>query len=94
MFKTHYEKHRYGNSEAQRQWEKEGLIPDKVKFCDALMMVKGRELYFTRNTDEVDCKKCQKKIDSWTRNKIDLPNFVSLQPKTEINTLILQIMIK
>ena len=71
--KTHYETHEFGSHEAQSMWENERLIPDKVKFCDGLMMKKGRELNFTKDVGYVDCKKCQKKIDSWAVNRLDLP---------------------
>ena len=71
--RTHYETHCFGNKEAQETWRAEGLIPDKVKFCDGLMLKKGRSFDFTKNTDDVDCKKCQKKIDEWWRNNFDLP---------------------
>ena len=71
--KTHYEVHEFGNKKAKDAWQKEGLIPDKVKFCDGLMLSKGREFYFTSKTDDVDCKKCQKKLDVWWKNNFDLP---------------------
>lgn len=54
-------------------WRHEGLIPDKVKFCDGLMLHKDREMDFTKDTDYVDCKKCRKKIDAWMVNGFDLP---------------------
>ena len=73
LLKTHYEVHEYGNKQAQDAWQKEGLIPGKVKFCDGLMLSKGREFDFTSKTDDVDCKKCQKKIDVWCKNNFDLP---------------------
>jgi len=73
FLKTHYEVHQFGSAEAQETWKKEGLIPDKVKFCDGLMMSSDREYEFTKNTDDVDCKKCQKKIDIWCINNFDLP---------------------
>lgn len=71
--KTHYQVHQYGNAEAKKAWEKEGLIPDKVKFCDGLMLSKSRSYNFTKKTDDVDCLKCQKKIDIWCKNNFDLP---------------------
>lgn len=71
--KTHFEVHKFGNEQSRTAWKVEGLIPDKVKFCDGLMMSKGREYNFTSNTDDVDCKKCQKKIDTWLKNGFDLP---------------------
>lgn len=73
MLKVHYEVHEFGSNEAKEDWKLSGLIPDKVKFCDGLMMKKGREIYFTSKTDDVDCKKCQKKIDVWCKNNFDLP---------------------
>lgn len=73
LLKSHYVVHEYGDERARESWEKEGLIPDKVKFCDGLMLRKGRELDFTRKTDDVECKKCQKKIDIWWMNGFDLP---------------------
>ena len=73
LLRTHYEVHNYGTAQAQEAWEREGLIPDKVKFCVGLMMSKGREYNFTSKTDDVDCKKCQKKIDVWCKNRFDLP---------------------
>ena len=71
--KVHYEVHSFGNEQAREAWKKEKLIPDKTKFCDGLMMSKGREFDFTSKTDDVDCKKCQKKIDVWWKNSFDLP---------------------
>tara|TARA_R110000851_G_C12923478_1_gene550574 strand:+ start:537 stop:767 length:231 start_codon:yes stop_codon:yes gene_type:complete len=71
--KTHYETHELGSPEAQSMWENEQLIPDKVKFCDGLMMRKGRELNFTKDVGYVDCKKCQNKIDLWAINRLNLP---------------------
>lgn len=71
--KTHYEVHEFGSEQALKTWNKEGLIPNKVKFCDGLMMRKGREFNFTSKTDDVDCKKCQKKINVWLENNFDLP---------------------
>lgn len=73
MLRTHYEVHEFGSAQARETWAAEGLIPDKVKFCDGLMMVKGREFDFTSKTDDVDCKKCQKKIDAWCMYGFDLP---------------------
>ena len=60
--KTHYVVHEFGSSEAKEVWKYEGLIPDKVKFCDGLMLHKDRDWHFTKDTDYVDCKKCQKKM--------------------------------
>jgi len=74
LLKTHYEVHDYGTPEAREAWRREALIPDKVKFCDGLMLRKGREFDFTSKTDDVDCKKCQKKIDVWLKNNFDLPH--------------------
>ena len=71
--KTHYQVYEYGSPEAQDMWKHEGLISDKVKFCDGLMLRKDREQNFTKDTDYVDCKKCQKKIKSCTENGFDLP---------------------
>ena len=73
MLKVHYEVHEFGNKQAKELWKSERLIPDKVKFCDGLMLGKGREFDFTSKTDDVDCKKCQKKIDIWLKNRFDLP---------------------
>ena len=73
MLKVHYEKHVYGDFTAIQVWESEGLISGKVKFCDDLMLKKGRELGFTSKTDDVDCKKCQKKIELWCIYNVDLP---------------------
>ena len=73
FLKVHYEVHKYGDEQARELWDYEGLIPDKVKFCDDLMLKKGREFDFTSKTDDVDCKKCQKKIDLWWKNNFDLP---------------------
>ena len=73
ILKTHYEVHDFGDEQARELWQYEGLIPDKVKFCDGLMLKKGREFDFTSKTDDVDCKKCQKKIDVWCKNRFDLP---------------------
>lgn len=72
--KTHYSIHKYGNSEAQEAWKREGLIPDKVKFCDGLMLPKNRQFDFTRDVDGVDCLKCRKKIDDWCKNGFDIPD--------------------
>lgn len=71
--KTHYQVHQYGIAEAKEAWEKEGLIPDKVKFCDGLMLSKNRIYNFTKNTEHVDCLKCQKKLDVWRKSNFDLP---------------------
>ena len=71
--KTHYEVHEFGSSQARESWKKESLIPDKVKFCDGLMMSEGREFNFTSKASDVDCKKCQKKLDVWWENNFDLP---------------------
>ena len=73
FLRTHYEVHEFGSEQARDCWKKEGLVADKVKFCDGLMLAKGRELDFTSKTDDVDCKKCNKKIDIWWRNGFDLP---------------------
>ena len=73
FYKRHYAVHEFGSAQARETWKKEGLIPDKVKFCDGLMMSKGREFDFTKETEGVDCKKCQKKIDLWLVNNFDLP---------------------
>jgi len=73
MLKVHYEVHQFGSLGARMTWEHEKLIPDKVKFCDGLMLSEGRELDFTSKTDDVDCKKCQKKIEVWCKNRFDLP---------------------
>jgi hypothetical protein len=74
FLRTHYEEHSYGSQEAKDAWKREGLIPDKIKFCDGLMLAKGREFDFTSDTDSVDCKKCQKKIEAWLINGFDLPH--------------------
>lgn len=71
--KTHYMVHEFGSAQAKEAWKKEGLIPDKVKFCDGLMLRKERQFDFTKDTDGVDCKKCQKKINTWWENGFDLP---------------------
>lgn len=71
--KTHYVVHDFGSKSAQEIWKRENLIPDKFKFCDGLMLKKDRFSDFTKKTDEVDCKKCQKKIDVWWKNNFDLP---------------------
>ena len=73
FLKTHYEVHKFGSEQARESWKKEGLIPDKIKFCDGMMMKKGREFEFTSKTDDVDCIKCQKKIDRWWKNDFALP---------------------
>ena len=71
--KIHYQIHTYGNSDAKAQWKSSGVEPDKAKFCDGLMLGIDRSMHFTKDTDYVDCKKCQKKIDTWAMNRFDLP---------------------
>ena len=73
FLKTHYEVTEYGSIQANDAWKREGIIPGKVKFCDGLMMRNGREYDFTSETDDVNCKKCQKKIDMWTVHGFELP---------------------
>ena len=72
--KTHLQVREGGDAEAQAQWKAEGLTLNKVKFCDGLMLSKSREYDFTKDTDDVDCKKCQKKIQLWFENGFDLPS--------------------
>ena len=71
--KTHYQTWAYGDSDAKAQWRAERIEPGKAKFCDGLMLSVKRAFDFTKDTDYVDCKKCQKKIDTWARNGFDLP---------------------
>ena len=71
--KTHYQTWTYGDADAKAQWEFEGIEPNKAKFCDGLMLGTERRFDFTKKTDDVDCKKCQKKIDTWIINGFDLP---------------------
>ncbi len=73
MLKTHYQKWTFGSAAALDQWSREGLIPCRVKFCDDLMLSTERGFDFTKNTDDVDCKKCLNKIQVWTENGFDLP---------------------
>jgi uncharacterized paraquat-inducible protein A len=60
--KIHYEKYNFGSDDAIITWKKEGIIPDKVKFCDGRMLKKGRECDFTADPEKVTCKKCRQKI--------------------------------
>ena len=71
--RTHYSVHAPGREDATKQWQYEGLVPSKVKFCDGLMLRKDRHLDFTKSTEWVDCKKCLKKIEVWEQNNFDLP---------------------
>ena len=71
--KTHYQKWIYGPDAARSQWKLEGLTPNKVKFCDDLMLKKSRALDFVKDTDYVECKRCLKKIKLWAENGFDLP---------------------
>lgn len=71
--KTHYMTREFGSPEAIEQWKREGLIPNKVKFCDGLMLHEKRQFDFTKDSEAVDCKKCQKKINVWLENRFDLP---------------------
>ena len=73
MKKTHFEIIKWGNLQAEEVWLKEKTIPHKYKFCDGLMLKKGRELDFTTDTDRVTCKKCWKKIESYNSNRVDIP---------------------
>ena len=73
ILKVHLSEWVYGDSTAQSQWRREGLINGKVKFCDGLMLKKGRVFDFSELASGVDCKKCLKKIDSWSKNGFDLP---------------------
>lgn len=72
--KTHYEVYAVGSKDSYEAWRKEGLILNKKKFCDGLMLTKNRHGNFTRKTDDVDCKKCQKKIDRWLSHGFNLPH--------------------
>lgn len=67
-YKTHYQVNQYGSPDALKAWAREGLTPNKVKFCDGLMLSKSREHDFTKDTEGVDCKKCQKKMHTWAVN--------------------------
>jgi len=71
--KTHYQTWTYGDADAKAQWDASGIEPDKTKFCDGLMLGTERSMDFTKDTDYVDCKKCQKKMDTWWKNGFDLP---------------------
>lgn len=71
--KTHYMVHEFGTPEEKAQWRREGLIVDQVKFCDGRMLNKSRYLDFTKNTEDVDCKRCLDRIDRWVVNGFDLP---------------------
>ena len=73
VFKVHLSSWVYGSSEAQEVWMREGLISSKVKFCDGLMLKTGRTFDFSELASGVDCKKCLKKIDVWSKNGFDLP---------------------
>ena len=61
--KIHYRVLQYGDKDAQITWYHSGIIPNKTKLCDGLMMKKGREDNFTDKASDVDCLKCLKKID-------------------------------
>ena len=73
MLRTHFAVIEYGSEQAQESWKKENLIPHKTKFCDDLMLHKGRELDFTDDTDNVTCKKCLRKIQRYAENRVDIP---------------------
>jgi hypothetical protein len=73
MLKTHFEVVSYGSEQAQDSWKREKLIPHKTKFCDDLMLQKGRELDFTSDTDFVTCKKCLRKIQHYAEMRMDIP---------------------
>jgi len=71
--KVHFEKWVYGSTETINAWEREGLIPSKVKFCDDLMLPKSRRYDFTKESEWVSCKRCQKKIDTFLIHDLDFP---------------------
>ncbi len=71
--KTHYQVHTAGGADAHNQWRAEGLLLNKAKFCDGLMLSEERWLDFTKDIEGVDCKRCLKKIDIWTVNGFELP---------------------
>jgi len=71
--KTHYEVREYGTKEALEAWRREELTPGKVKFCDGLMLSAKRSYDFTNDTESVDCKHCQKKIQKWFEHGFKLP---------------------
>ena len=71
--KIHYQVYQAGGADSNDAWLREKLIPNKAKFCDDLMLRIERCGDFTKDTDDVDCKKCQKKIESWHQNGFDLP---------------------
>lgn len=73
MLKTHFVVIEYGSEQAQRAWKNEKLIPHRTKFCDSLMLLKGRELDFTDDVDFVTCKKCLIKIQRYAENRLDIP---------------------
>lgn len=71
--KIHYQVYQTGGADANDAWLREKLIPNKAKFCDDLMLGIERSGDFTKDTDYVDCKKCQNKIDTRAKNGFDLP---------------------
>lgn len=73
QLKTHYSVYQHGNDQAKEGWIREGLVPNKVKFCDGLMLSKSRSLDFTKKTDHVDCKRCKNKINRFWEHGLDLP---------------------
>jgi hypothetical protein len=60
--KQHFEIKVFGDSEAKRNWDRENLIPSKVKLCDGLMLGIGRFLSFTDDKYLVTCKACLNKL--------------------------------
>jgi hypothetical protein len=72
--KTHYSVTEYGSDAALAQWKIEGLIPNKVKLCDGLMLKDNRIYDFTKNTDDVNCKHCLRKIEKYHINGFNLPD--------------------
>ena len=41
--------------------------------ADCPICDKAKHFYANIETGQFDCKKCQKKIESWTKNGFDLP---------------------
>lgn len=61
--KIHFEEILDAGIEALAIWQKENLIPYKIKKCTGLMMSKSCEAFFTDNIEKVTCKLCLKILE-------------------------------